>query len=192
MPDLRAWDAAIESWLGIECGADNRAPGAHLVGYHASAAAPIAQMLREVPVTSSDVLVDLGAGLGKVALLARLWTGARVRGIELQASLVTRARDAAARVGLDVDFVCDDARAAALDDGTVFFMYAPFTGPVLREVLARLENVARTRRITVCTLGIDVDREAPWLVRRASDAFWLAIYDSGLVSRSASLRSGFD
>ena len=162
------------------------------MGYHASAAAPIAQMLREVPVTSSDVLVDLGAGLGKVALLARLWTGARVRGIELQASLVTRARDAAARVGLDVDFVCDDARAAALDDGTVFFMYAPFTGPVLREVLARLENVARTRRITVCTLGIDVDREAPWLVRRASDAFWLAIYDSGLVSRSASLRSGFD
>jgi hypothetical protein len=78
----------------------------------------------------------------------------------------------------DVTYVDADAREAALDDGTVFYLYAPFTGPVLVEVMRRLRSIATHRAIVVCTLGVDVEREAPWLVRRPLDAFWLAIYDS--------------
>jgi SAM-dependent methyltransferase len=178
-PDAR--DAALEAHLGVAFPAPLPAPpGDHLIGYHASGVAAIVRALIEVPVAPGDVVVDLGAGLGKVVLLARLLTGAIARGIEIQPALVERARGAASRLGVDVGFTHADVREADLDDGTVFFMYAPFVGPVLTEVLDRLRGLAARRGIVVCALGVDLDREAPWLVRRPIDAFWLAIYDSAL------------
>jgi hypothetical protein len=172
-------DAALEDRLGIPPPPSAAPPGLHTVGYHASGVAAVVRMLLEVPVVASDVLVDLGAGLGKVVLLTRFLTGAAARGVELQPALVSRARAAAARMGLgDVSFAQGDAREADLSEGTVFYLYAPFTGPVLAEVMNRLRSVAVHRAIVVCALGVDVEREAPWLVRRPLDAFWLAIYDS--------------
>lgn len=178
-PDAR--DAAIDAHLGIArdaCAPSTASPGEHLVGYHASGVAPIVHALDAVPVIAHDVVIDLGAGLGKVVALAHLLTGATARGIELQPDLVARAREEAARRAIDVEHQCADAREAPLDDGTVFFLYAPFTGPVLAEVVARLHAVACRHAIVVCALGIDLPREAAWLRRRSLDAFWLAIYDS--------------
>jgi hypothetical protein len=187
-PDLLAWltslppstrDKAIEEHLGIVAPLLSVSPpGEHLIGYHPSGVAPIVHALAEVPVSADDVLVDLGAGLGKVVLLARLLTGATARGIEREAALVTRARRAAAQLDLDVDFTLADAREADLLDGTIFFLYTPFTGPVLAEVLSRLRTIAERRQIVVCALGMDLGRHASWLVRRPIDAFWLTIYDS--------------
>src|ERR1700733_898055 len=110
-------DAALETRLGIAGATPFSAPpGADLIGYHASGVASIVRMLLEVPVVEGDVVIDLGAGLGKVALLARALTGATVRGIEIQPPLVARAREAAAIHGLDVSFACGDARSAPLED----------------------------------------------------------------------------
>ncbi|HZU82088.1 MAG TPA: methyltransferase domain-containing protein [Polyangiaceae bacterium] len=187
MPDLLTWlaslppsrrDVAIEERLGIAAHPSDRPPGEHLIGYHASGVAPLVRTVLEVPVVADDVVVDLGAGLGKVVLLVRLLTGASVRGIELQPALVRRARQAAARLAVDVAFIEGDAREADLDVGTVFFLYLPFTGPVLSEVLRRLRRVACRHAIVVCSLGLDLHAEAPWLSRRAIDSFWLTIYDS--------------
>jgi SAM-dependent methyltransferase len=186
-PDLLAWlaalppaerDAALEEHLGIARPPAPVVPGEHLIGYHASGVAPIVRTLIEVPVVADDVVIDLGAGLGKVILLARLLTGAAARGIELQADLVRAGREAARRRGIDAQLVQGDAREADLDDGTVFFLYLPFTGPVLAKVVERLRAVASRRAIVVCALGVDVERDAPWLVRRSVDSFWLTIYDS--------------
>jgi SAM-dependent methyltransferase len=172
-------DAAVEEYLGIDGPAPCSAPpGDHLIGYHASSVDAIVRALAEVPVGADDVVVDLGAGLGKVVFLAHLITGATARGIELQPCLVDRARAAAVGLGIDVRFTQADAREADLDDGTVFFLYAPFTGPVLDEVACRLHAVAKRRAIVVCALAIDLDRHARWLVRRPIDSFWLTIYDS--------------
>jgi len=174
-------DAVVEGHLDIDGSASSAAPGADLVGYHASGVASIVRMSIEVPVTEDDVFVDLGSGLGKVVLLTHLLTGATARGIELQSDLVERARRAAARLDLDVRFVHADVRVvvgAELDDGTVFFLYAPFTGAVLGDVVQRLHTVASRRPIVVCALGVDLERVASWLVRRDVDAFWLTIYDS--------------
>jgi len=186
-------DAAVEDRLGIGGPAPpDSPPGDHIVGYHASGVAPVVRMLLEVPVAADDVLVDLGSGLGKVALLSHVLTGATARGIELQPALVERARQAASRNGVDVTFTCGDVREAPLDDGTVFFLYLPFTGPVLADVLGRLRTVASRRTIVVCSLGVEVDREAPWLARRTIDSFWLTIYDSvvpGVPPRRARERS---
>jgi SAM-dependent methyltransferase len=186
-------DAAVESHLGIAAPPASAAPpGEHLIGYHASGVAPIVRMLLEVPVTSDDVVIDLGAGLGKVALLVRLLTGATVRGIELQPELVERAREAAEKHGIELQLTSGDVRQVALDDGTVFFLYLPFTGPALAEVLGRLHAVAARRAIVVCALGVDLDRAARWLARRPIDSFWLAIYDSvvpGVPARPARERA---
>jgi hypothetical protein len=174
-------DAAVEEHLGLaDAAPPSTPPGEDLIGYHASGVAPIVRMLLEVPVVAGDVLVDLGAGLGKVVLLTRLLTGATARGIELQPALVDRAREAAAKLGVDVSFTQGDARHVDLDGGTVFFLYLPFTGPALADVVARLRTVASRRAIVVCALGVELDREAPWLVRRPVDSFWLTIYDSAV------------
>ncbi|MDB4993832.1 MAG: hypothetical protein JWM74_1264 [Myxococcaceae bacterium] len=186
-----ARDAAVEARLGIAepASAVHPPPGDHLIGYHASGVTSIVRALHEVPVVPDDVVIDLGAGLGKVVLLARLLTGATARGVELQGALVDRARAAASALGLDVAFTHADAREAELDDGTVFFLYLPFTGPVLAAVLERLHAIARRRDIVVCALGVDLDRVAPWLLaRKELDTFWLSIYDTRLpgASRRAS------
>ncbi|MGO8994526.1 MAG: class I SAM-dependent methyltransferase [Polyangiaceae bacterium] len=190
--DLLAWlasvptqerDAAVEAYLGIAASAVScSSPGEDMVGYHASGVAPIVRMLLEVPVVADDVFVDLGSGLGKVTKLARILTGATVRGIEIQPALVERARRVSTELRLDVSYIQADARHADLADGTVFFLYVPFTGSVLRDVLRNLRRVATDHAIVVCSLGVDLDREAPWLSRRPSDSFWLTLYDSVLPS----------
>ena len=176
-------DAAVEERLGIALATRDEPPGEHLIGYHPSGAAPIVRALAAVPVRREDVLIDLGSGLGKVVLLATLLTGARARGVEVQPPLVEAARKAASRLGVDVSFSSEDARTAAIEDGTVFFLYVPFVGPVLDAVLERLRGVAERRPIVVCALGVDLDHAA-WLVRRPLDDFWLALYDSTPTPRS--------
>lgn len=177
---LDARDAAVEGCLGIDAvpAPSSAPPGDHLVGYHASGVASVVRALVEVPVDADDVVIDLGAGLGKVVFLAHLLTGATARGIEIQPALVERAREAAARLDIQVGFTLGDARHADLDDGTVFFLYAPFIGPVLADVVRRLHAVAERRAIVVCALGVDLDRSASWLVARRLESFWLTIHDS--------------
>lgn len=175
-------DALVRSLLGL-ANARSEPPGHELVGYHASAVAAVARVLLEVPVTVGDTFVDLGSGLGSVVILAHLLSGAAARGIEIQSDLVALSRAAAARIGARCDFVLGDARTVpddALDDGTVFYLYLPFTGSALHDVLARLRRVAARRVIVVATLGVDLERQTDWLVRRELDAFWLAIYDSAI------------
>ncbi len=135
--------------------------------------------LWEVPLGGADVFVDLGAGLGKTVLLAALLTPARARGIEVQTPLATAARDAAKRLGVAVEITNADVRDAPLADGTLFYLYAPFTGDVLANVVLRLRAVAEDHDIVVAALGVDLARLAPWLAPRSVDSFWLTLYDSG-------------
>jgi hypothetical protein len=152
--------------LGIAGPAPNvKRLGPELIGYHASGVAAIVQALAEVPVEPDDVFFDLGSGLGKVALLAHLLTGATARGARLG-------------VAAHVTWIEGDARTTELDSGTVFYLYAPFTGAALADVLGRLARVAAQHAIVICALGIDLARQAPWLVARPTTSFWLTVYDS--------------
>lgn len=178
-------DAAVERWLGI---AETPVAVAPLcddgIGYHPSGVAAIVDALREARVGPDDVFVDLGAGTGKVAMLTHLLTGARVHGIEVQPDLVERARHLAAQHGLDrVTFACADAREADLHEGTVFYLYLPFTGRTLATVMARLRVEARHRPIRVCALGMEL-HACDWLTPRAGTAFWLTVYESAMLPRA--------
>ena len=129
-------------------------PTPEMVFYQPTPARHIIDLLRQTALTSSDVLVDLGAGLGHVAIVTAICTGARTIGVELEPAYVACARRAAERLRLhSASFVESDARMARLDEGTVFFLYTPFSGAILRSVLEALHAQAMNRPIRICTYG---------------------------------------
>ncbi len=136
----------------------------------------IVRMVRDVPLRATDTFCDLGCGLGRVSILAHLLSGARSGGIEIQRPLVALARERAEALKLpDLNFVLGNVVDVELD-ANVFFLYSPFGGDMLRTVLGKLEALARTRSIVVCT--VDMDLHAPWLVARKSKSLALTIYDA--------------
>jgi hypothetical protein len=133
---------------------------------------PVRHILRLILASglrAGDVLVDLGSGLGHVSLLAAMLTGVRSVGVEVEAAYVASARECAERLNLaGVQFIHEDARACDLSSGTVFYLYSPFTGSMLVEVLERLREESTRRPITICTLGpcTRVIAREPWVRAR--------------------------
>jgi hypothetical protein len=114
----------------------------------------ILQLITASVLSEADVLVDLGSGLGHVPLLASMLTGVQGLGIELEAAYVASAQKCAQSLHLSrVRFIHEDARAADLSSGTVFYLYSPFTGSILADVLERLRKESTRRPIKICTLG---------------------------------------
>lgn len=162
-----ALDALVAGVLQVADPGDALVPLApDMVFYQPTPARHVLDMLGRTALGPDDVLVDLGAGLGHVPMLAALCTGARAVGVEWQPAYVACARRAARTLGLDaVRFVAQDARHADLSAGTVFFLYTPFGGAVLREVLDALRAEAARRPIRLCTFGPCTAAVAgePWL-----------------------------
>lgn len=129
-------------------------PGGEMVFYQPTPARHIFNLLLQLRLQPHDTLIDLGSGMGHVPLLAALATPARCLGIELETAYVARARDCAADLGMiNVTFVEGDVREADLSAGTVFYLYTPFTGALLKSVLDRLRIEALQRPIAVGTFG---------------------------------------
>ena len=169
--DREAW---VDAVLGISPPPPDRDLPRGAVPYLPAGVDEIVAMVREAPVTAADLLVDLGAGLGRVVILASLLSGARGHGIELQEHLVDRARIASDALALPhVTFEHANAAETALD-GSVFFLYAPCNGDMLARLLHRLEVVARRRPITVATVDLELD--VPWLVARPTSRTALTLY----------------
>jgi hypothetical protein len=124
------------------------------VFYQPTPARHIFRMIGLAGLNAGDVLVDLGAGLGHVAMLARICAGARSVGVELERPYVECAQRSRERLNLDnVEFLCQDARSADLSAGTVFYLHTPFSGSILEDVLSRLRHEASTRPLRLCTFG---------------------------------------
>ena len=139
---------------------------AEMVFYQPTPARHILDLLGRLALTERDVLVDIGSGLGHVPLLASICSGARSVGIELLAAYVDCARRSARALNLtNVTFVQQDARSADYSSGTVFYLYTPFIGTILRAVLDSLRREASGREIRVCTYGpcTSTVAEEPWL-----------------------------
>jgi hypothetical protein len=169
-PRGEGYDALDELVAGVLRLAD---PGSELlplapemVFYQPTPARHVLDMLVRTAPGQRDVLVDLGSGLGHVPMLAALCTGARAVGVEWQPAYVACARRAARALRLDgVRFVAADAREADLSLGTLFFLYTPFDGAVLRTVLDALRAQAARWPIRLCTFGpcSRIVAGEPWL-----------------------------
>lgn len=125
-----------------------------MVAYQPTPARHIFDLIRRTALNERDSLIDLGSGLGHVTLIASICTRAGCAGIELEPSYVECARKCAQSLNLnDAKFVQGDARAGDLSCGTVFYLFTPFVGTVLRDVLNSLRHEAVSRKIRICTFG---------------------------------------
>jgi tRNA A58 N-methylase Trm61 len=137
-----------------------------MVAYQPTPARHIFELIDAAELTAEDVLVDVGSGLGHVPLVISICTPGRCIGIECESAYVEQAWRCSERLNLHrVEFVQRDAREADLSAGTVFYLYTPFTGSILRAVLDRLRRHALVRPIRVCSYGPCTPELAqePWL-----------------------------
>lgn len=147
---------------------------------------PVDAVLRAVEhadVRASDVFVDVGAGLGRAAMLVHLFTGAAAIGLEIQHALVQASRGLAQRLGVS-RFSAVEGDAIHLTShimmGSVFFFYCPFSGARLDKVLTDLESIACTRPIRVCCVDLPLPAR-PWLRLVSPRSHDLAVYRSTLL-----------
>jgi len=82
-------------------------------------------MLELAQTSKGDVVVDLGSGDGRIVIAAAQKFGARGIGIEIDAGLVKKSRDHAARAGVAdrVSFVHGDVLAADISSASVVTVY---------------------------------------------------------------------
>jgi histone methylation protein DOT1 len=133
---------------------ETKAREPEMVFYQPTPARIIFELIEKARLTQEDVFYDLGSGLGHVPILVNLLSGATAKGIEFEPAYCDYARVCAADLNLSyVEFINLDARIADYSEGTVFFMYTPFEGRVLQEVLEKLCGESRRRRIRLFTYG---------------------------------------
>jgi hypothetical protein len=120
--------------------------------------------------------------LGHVPLLTCICTRARSIGVEIEPVYVHSAKQTAEMLNLKrVTFIQQNGSAANLTEGTVFYLYTPFTGKTLRTVLDLLRHEGATRDVRVCTFG-------PCTMTFA-DEDWLEVIGSARTDRISIFRS---
>jgi SAM-dependent methyltransferase len=125
-----------------------------MVAYQPTPARIIFEFVERAGFQKGDTFYDLGSGLGQVVMLVHLLGGVAGVGIEFDPAYCEYARQCAQILDLSrVDFIHADAREADYAGGTVFFLYTPFEGRMLQQVLERLREEAKTRTIGVYTYG---------------------------------------
>lgn len=125
-----------------------------MVYYQKTPARIVFELVEKAHFTKEDVFFDLGSGLGQVAILVNLLAEITVKGIEFEPAFCNYAGDCAAELNLpNVTFINADARKADYSEGTVFFMFTPFRGEILQEVLEILRKESLRRKIKIITYG---------------------------------------
>lgn len=125
-----------------------------MVFYQKTPARIVFEMAGSAGFTRDDVFFDIGSGLGQVVILIHLISGVTARGVEYEPAYCDYARACAARLNLSgVGFIHAYAGEADYATGTVFFLYTPFEGRMLQDMLDILRYIARDRAIRVFTYG---------------------------------------
>ena len=159
-------DALLSGVLDLVEPADVAELEAEMVFYQPTPARHIFDFIARAAIDARDTVIDLGAGLGHVTLLTAICTPARCIGIEWQLAYVASAQQCALALNVrNATFIAQDVRQARLAEGSLFYLYTPFTGSLLRTVLDMLAHEAEHRAIRLCSLGpcTEVLAKEPWL-----------------------------
>jgi SAM-dependent methyltransferase len=125
-----------------------------MVYYQKTPARIVFELVEKSKFKKEDVFFDLGSGLGQPAILVNLLAGIKAKGIELEPAFCEYAGNCARELNLfDVEFINVDARKADYSEGTIFFMFTPFKGKILQEVLEILRKESLLRKIKIITYG---------------------------------------
>ncbi len=156
-----------------------------MIFYQPTPARIVLELVERIDFQPDDLFYDIGSGLGQVAILVYLLTRIRARGVEIEPAYAEYARRCAGRLNLSaVEFIGGDARTADYTDGNIFFLYTPFVGKVLEQMLERLRQVSTQRQIRLCTFGpctLQVARQG-WLAsldQNSTQTNRLALFSSG-------------
>lgn len=129
-----------------------REPG--MVFYQKTPARIIFEMLNKVDFTKEDAFFDLGSGLGFVVMLVNLLTGVKTTGVEFEPAFCSYAINCAANLNIsNIEIINVDARKADYSSGSIFFMYTPFDGSIIHDVLDLLKKESLSRQIKIVTYG---------------------------------------
>ena len=125
-------------------------PGAHKMRaqrYQPTGSLPFRTLMQLYRFPRSSVLVDFGAGKGRVLLMGMLYGFRKVIGVEFSAPLCRTARENVARLAARLpanatlaEVVQQDAAEYALrGDEDIFYFFHPFDQEILRRILARID-----------------------------------------------------
>jgi|GEM_PF-1015265 len=114
----------------------------------------IRKFIKELDLGSEDTLFDLGSGYGRVPLYASLTTEAKCKGIEIVPERDEVAADAAKTLKLEnVEFIPGNVLDQDYSDGTVFFLFNPFSVETLEKVNEKIKEIAKKKKIRLVSYG---------------------------------------
>jgi SAM-dependent methyltransferase len=126
----------------------------------------VRRMLELAEIKKNDVLYDMGSGDGRVVIEAAKKFGIRAVGVDLNPELVARARENAAREGVNhlVEFRAQDGLTVDISEATVVTLYMfKWFNNALRPKLQRLKPGSR-----VVAHDFDIDDWQPTRVETIS------------------------
>ncbi|MHB9154869.1 MAG: SAM-dependent methyltransferase [Endomicrobiales bacterium] len=140
--------------------------------YQATAGSHVEAMLEYLRLGPEDVFVDLGCGKGRVMCRVAMERVKKVVGVELRKELYEAAREImrGVRPVSPVEVYQEDAAGFLSTDGTVFYLFNPFGGNTVREVVKNIRESLRLnpRSIRIvynnCVHGEYLE-SADWLVK---------------------------
>lgn len=125
-----------------------------MVFYQKTPVRVIVELFQMAKLEPGDVFFDIGSGLGQVPLLINLISGATAKGVEFEPVYHNYAVNCGAKLNLpNAEFINADARDVDYSGGNIFFMYTPFHGQMLQDVLNLLKKESRRRIIRIYTYG---------------------------------------
>ena len=113
-----------------------------------------------------DIFLDIGSGLGQLVILMQLLTGIKSTGVEFEPSYCEYANVCAAALGLtETRFINENALVTDYSKATIIFLYTPFVGAMMQQVLELLRQESLKRTFRVFTYGScsDVVAKQGWL-----------------------------
>jgi hypothetical protein len=185
--DERAEDKSMDKLREEKALSTHPEVGKVVMGFYAQAPyEALHRALRELGPGPEDVFYDLGSGHGRVTLFTALTTPVRkVVGVEMIPHRLAVGKAAAEKYGIgNAEFRLEDVNKSDFSDGTVFFLYNPFTPETLQNVLEKLKEIKHPFRI----IGMGASNykldEVPWLERKVFEGF--TIYEKKQPGKSSS------
>jgi precorrin-6B methylase 2 len=178
-PLLRLWEKFCnllwEYKLGINTRVMAQAPvpdSGHYVPHNYSL---IWAILHSLPLSSSDVFVDIGCGKGRVICCAARFNIREVTGVEISKNLCEIAERNAVRLSrrrAPITIINTPAQDCDYLNGTVFYLFNPFGALTLRRVLLKIQLSLSAHPRFVRVVYVNPQHESLF---HAHD--WLELYD---------------
>lgn len=125
------------------------------------------ELLKQLSITSDDIVVEIGCGTGRTACHIATIYGAHVFAIDYSGEMLAKARERAKRCGAEINFIQGDAQELPFLDGVADLIYIEsvliFASP--EKVLKECHRVLKSGALLVDT-ELFADKALPGSARR--------------------------